>query len=54
MLRSSNPHGLVLAATLAASRTASGKVGNRQEIEAGLNYDYTDRGCSGVKILPSL
>lgn len=36
--------GLVLAATLAASRTASGKVGNRQEIEAGLNYDYTDKG----------
>lgn len=36
--------GLVLAATLAASRTASGKVGNRQEIEQGLSFDYTDRG----------
>jgi len=36
--------GLVLAATLAASRTATGKVGTRSEIEEGLHFTYTDAG----------
>lgn len=36
--------GLVLAATLAASRTATGKVGTESEIVKGLDFTYTDAG----------
>ncbi|HHW10222.1 MAG TPA: hypothetical protein GXX29_09635 [Firmicutes bacterium] len=43
--------GLVLAATLAASRTATGQVGERAQIEEGLQFPFIDKGLQrGVEI----